>query len=571
MRDYTTDDPALENIKRRRTISLMIASAIVAIAAVLPFFAVMDAPFLHDDHWAVVNNPLVVGDFDIAKIFRSNAWGGEVQHLHIPNYRPLSVVSLAVTSAVAGFNPAPYRAENIALHASVAIAILLLLTRLAVPLVIAFLAALAFAVHGIHAEAVAFVVNREEILATLLVLFAVFVYVGQTGFRDPRHPTRNPQASGRFGLALSAVLFALALLSKENGVALMIILPVMTILWPREKGQGLALMKVIAVLGAVFAVYLTLRLNALGHLGASFIAWQDNPLVAHGHFTRIIGALEVVTVAGRLLVAPFNMTVDYGFNALPVGQAGFSVAAIFGVAIVISVVAIGVAVARSRPLVSLGLGIVATAWFPVSSFAFPSSILFAERSLYMPSAGLVIALAGIFQRRCSVVFQSRFQTVGVIVLSLWSLVLLVSLVDRVPDFKSSKALFSASLVNRPASTRLENNLGVALMDEGDWTSAEKRFQNAVSIDPTNAEAHNNLGLVLSNAGRPGEAVKEFTMALNINPRMTSALVNLCKLLVHHQRYEQAESICHAGKSAGGEVESELQRIREGGFSVINTN
>ena len=147
-----------------------IAVALVGLAAVLPYMSTLDTPFLLDDVRAVEENPNVIGDFDPARLATSNAWGNAYGYENIPNYRPLSVLTLAATHAVVGLEPVAYRVVNVLLYAALCIAVFLLLLRLGVSRVAALAAGLGFALHPVHVEAVAFAVNREELLAGLFFL-----------------------------------------------------------------------------------------------------------------------------------------------------------------------------------------------------------------------------------------------------------------------------------------------------------------------------------------------------------------------------------------------------------------
>jgi Flp pilus assembly protein TadD len=125
-------------------------------------------------------------------------------------------------------------------------------------------------------------------------------------------------------------------------------------------------------------------------------------------------------------------------------------------------------------------------------------------------------------------------------------------------------LFASSLANRPGSTRLHGNLGVALMDAGRWAAADRQLRTALVLDPTNAEAHHNLGLVLASAGRPREAEAEFREALALRPGMRVALAALCLLLEGRDRHEEALPVCDAAARKGADVACARWRIETGG-------
>src|SRR5262245_12176897 len=166
---------------------------LVVLAAVLAVAPALDGRFIYDDQYYLVENPAVRGE--------SSPWttplGSPAQAL----WRPLTVATFALQwngPEAAG----PLRAVNVALHALTAVLLLLLARRLGLPGEAAVLAALLFAVHPVHAEAVAWVSGRAELLAAALVLASWLSYL----------------APGGLAAATCAACFGAALLCKENAL-----------------------------------------------------------------------------------------------------------------------------------------------------------------------------------------------------------------------------------------------------------------------------------------------------------------------------------------------------------------
>ena len=182
-------------------------------AALLPFPGGLGLPLLNDDRMAVIQNPNVQGDIDVSRIFSTNSWGSVEYYRHTPNYRPLSVLTLAATRAAFGLDPVPYKAANLALHAMASLLLLALLRRLGVRPLASTAGAVAFAVHPVHSEALLFAVNREEVLVAAWLLAILLLVVRRSGLVAAQ--ARRPW--GAASLAGLGVLLALALLSKESG------------------------------------------------------------------------------------------------------------------------------------------------------------------------------------------------------------------------------------------------------------------------------------------------------------------------------------------------------------------
>jgi hypothetical protein len=122
-----------------------------------------------DDGWAVVNHPHV-RTFDVAGMFREQAGFAGGVTVAGP-YRPVAALSNAVNYALHGAAPGGYHAVNVALHAVTTLLVYALARRLLEVLAPtraragALGAALLFAVHPAHVEAVAPMVGRGDLLA----------------------------------------------------------------------------------------------------------------------------------------------------------------------------------------------------------------------------------------------------------------------------------------------------------------------------------------------------------------------------------------------------------------------
>jgi protein O-mannosyl-transferase len=125
-------------------------------------------------------------------------------------FRPVTFATFAMNWIVAGFQPFGYHLINLFLHAAVVVLLFFVLRQalegLACCGFLSFAAAMLFAVHPVHTEAVSSVVGRSELLAAAFLLAAWLFHL-----------------QDRYILALLS--FALALLSKESAVGLLPLAP----------------------------------------------------------------------------------------------------------------------------------------------------------------------------------------------------------------------------------------------------------------------------------------------------------------------------------------------------------
>jgi hypothetical protein len=551
----------VKNVQPRFAIAGL--AALVFLAAVLPGLRGLNYPFLFDDNWAVVNNPLVVDSLDVKEIFSSNAWGSTANYSHTPNYRPLPVLSLAATHKMVGLNPLLYRLTNLMLHGAASVALMLLALSLGAGITASALGALWFAAHPIHAEAIFFVVTREELTSTLLILTLLILAVKAFQSPGPEIGTRQQDKKQRaLLLILTGTVTILALLFKEGAVTIPFLLIAVGAALPGSSWKTIATMAGTAFV--MLITYLGLRYWVLGSITTAHIPWQDNPLVLVGPFERIKSALNLVPLALSLLVFPMKTTVDYGFNATGLPQTASLGLALVGSLIIISGLALYFWSAFSKhksALIAVGVAVLAIPYALISNLIIPSSVLFGERLLYLPSAGFALILVGIAEFLRTKVSSRFIGFSAAAVVVLFCLGFMGMLASRNSDFKNAKSLFDSSLAAYPGSTRLWNNLGLALQQDGDLEAGLTAIERSLSIDPTNASALNNRGRVLMQLGRPQEAMDSLVKAIEMRPGMPAALGNLCILLASQPDVVRATNICQLAVEKGAPVDEVLEMLK----------
>lgn len=133
----------------------------------------------------------------------------------------------------AGLRATPYHAANVALH-GLATGLVLLVARTVTCRLGAMLSASLFAVHPVHADAVASVVGRADVLSCVFFLLSFLCYgrhvrardarpqqhLGGSGRRMPRAPPKSGVCPVAAAYLAFCVLFALlSMLAKENGIS----------------------------------------------------------------------------------------------------------------------------------------------------------------------------------------------------------------------------------------------------------------------------------------------------------------------------------------------------------------
>nr|XP_054488211.1 protein O-mannosyl-transferase TMTC1 [Agelaius phoeniceus] len=194
------------------------AAAVLAGLCVLCYGNSLRGEFVHDDVWAIVNNPDVRAAAPVSAAFANDFWGKRMaENTSHKSYRPLCVLTFKLNILLAGMNPVYFHAVNVILHCLVTLVLMYTCDKAVFKdCRLAFVTALFFAVHPIHTEAVTGIVGRADVLACLLFLLAFLSYnrsVDQLYVGEHFPPTASP-----FFLLLSLFLGTCAMLVKETGV-----------------------------------------------------------------------------------------------------------------------------------------------------------------------------------------------------------------------------------------------------------------------------------------------------------------------------------------------------------------
>ncbi|HZU96869.1 MAG TPA: tetratricopeptide repeat protein [Planctomycetota bacterium] len=469
-----------------------IAVALVALLAHLP---ALGADFTFDDHAIVEQNPRlsVHGLHDVLELAASNYWGPAAERSGERLFRPLPLLTYALERAVAP-GPALPHATNVLLHALAAVAALALFRQVVRHERGALVGALLFAAHPLHAEAVAGVVGRAEVLALLFSLVAL-------------------ERTGR-GSLLAGPAFFLALASKESAVAALAIALVRAFLERSASWRGLAAMAVALV------VYVGARAWALGALLPGEAAHTLGDMPVSG---RALVALAVYRDAWRSVLLPFGGTVAH--FPFPRTDAAALLAAVLVQIACAFVLAAG---AGSRRALALGVAGFELALLPVSNLV-PIGVVFAERLLYAPSAWASLAVGAALGPLVRTDLARALTAIAIGLMALGS-------ARNDTTWHDELTLWHRTQERFPEETLPKLHLAEVLLAENEREGAALYLEQVVKefpdTQPLKAKAWGLLGLALAKKSRvrSDEALAE---AVRLAPMDARVFVTLARV-----RYEE---------------------------------
>ena len=91
----------------------------------------------------------------------------------------------------------------------------------------------------------------------------------------------------------------------------------------------------------------------------------------------------------------------------------------------------------------------------------------------------------------------------------------------------------------PDDAAIQNNLGNALKDFGQYHAAVESYRRALAIAPDFADVHNNLGNALKRLGQINDALASYHRALQIEPNYADAHFNLANTHLNLGQIEEA--------------------------------
>lgn len=462
--------------------------------------------FAYDDIWIIVNNPRVHGLSRWADWFTTSYWPTREGSL----YRPLTTTGFALQWWIGGGTPFVFHLLNVALYVAGTVAV----TRLAalvLPASAALIVGALFAVHPAHVEATANVVGQSELWVGLIMVSATFIYV--------RARRGGPLSKGT--IVSLAALYLTGALFKEHALTLPAWFAVAELTVLRDVGGSMReRAKSLAPLAMYFAVVVLIALVArwavLGALGGDLSHPAMRGVGAGG---RVLMMLGVLPDLARLLVWPAQLYADYSPDHVIV-LAELSRTQINGLIVAIGFALIVIIAWRQSRPAAFGLLVASAAWLPTANILFPSGILLAERTLYMPTAGVLIAvgtaIAWVQQR---VANRASIQQVAGALVALVLVLGSVRSIDRAGVWRSSPDLFMVMRRDEPESFRARYAWGDHLFSRGDLRGGERELRAAIRIFPNYGNTYEDLAHRYREHGLCPAAIPLYETAIRLDPKL----------------------------------------------------
>jgi hypothetical protein len=373
----------LSDVSERQSLSRfsdLTLLAFLVVGAALPYLNTLRNGLVSDDEMQVLQNPYIRNFHHWAKIFTTQATS------YIPGmpnfYRPLMNVEYLLCYQVFGPRPFGFHLLNIVLNVAVVGAVFLVTKRMFQDRNLALMAAVLFAIHPIHSEAIAWIAASPDLELSLfyLLTFWLFLAVARPG--------------GRFSYLAQLAMagsFLLALLSKEQAVRLPLLATVYEHFYRADRAETRPAQKVLryAVLWLLTVAYLLFRVHVLGALSSGF---SMNRLTWYQTF---VSAIALVGQYLWKILWPVDLRVFCPFHPF---SGLFDLVVVGGVAALTACSALFFFLWRRAKPLSFGLVWMLATLAPALNARWMPIFAFAERYLYLPSVGFCWLLGWGFLR-----------------------------------------------------------------------------------------------------------------------------------------------------------------------------
>jgi tetratricopeptide (TPR) repeat protein len=450
-------------------------------------------------------------------------------------YRPLTPIMFSVEYAIFGKSPMAGHIINVLLYALLCMLIYKLIVLMMLPVIgnhrgfylFVFLAALLFAAHPIHTEAVANIKGRDEIMSMMgavLSLYFALKYV---------------DTKKNINLFITGIVFFLGLMAKETTITYLAVIPLAAYFFRNGAVKKAAIPTLVVLTSSI--IFIMIRTSVLGFdFGGSPKELMNNPFIkiagnSYVPFSFGEKAATIVYTLGKyigLLLFPHPLTHDYYPRHIDIMTFG-NWKVILSLIAYLGLGAYAIMTIRKKSIISFCILYFFITLSIVSNIVFPIGTNMSERFMFMPSLGFCVLLAYLLFNYLG---QKKEKTM-VVLASILLLGYGIKTVTRNNVWKNDFTLFTTDVKTSRNSAKVLNAAGGALVTES--AKPENASQKIEMLDKaipylTKAlEIHpnyKNAALLLGNAyfykSDFDAAIKSYERALAIAPEYKEAIKNL---------------------------------------------
>ncbi|MDD1744312.1 MAG: hypothetical protein LUQ20_00635 [Candidatus Methanoperedens sp.] len=465
---------------------------IITVLTVLAYGNSLRGDFVCDDRPMIINNEKIASIEYLPHYFTHGVW--DISNLGIKDeflYRPLFLVYLFLNYQIWGVSPFGFHLASLLLHICNSILVFFLLRKvlLSQETIIPLLGTIIFAVHPVHTESVSWISGATDLILTFFFLSSFLFYLI---YRDNHKSIL---------LLLSIISFIFSLLSKEVAV----VLPLIIIAYDYLKDKKIYT-KNLFIFILVTILYLLLRGTVLGGISGTL----------QFSFAGLKNVIEFISGYIKLLFIPWPLV--FYFSISESDFINFK-GVIFSAAAFISIV---IYVIKDRKSLFPVIWIFVTL-LPALLLAFHSRPAFAERFLYLPSAGFVVFLAYLIEKP----FE-QYRKITILFTSLIIFVFSAITVRANLEWKNDEVFYFKAIRNNQHYAGAYLGLAQYYERKGQIEQAIAVYTNSLNyIAKTDkSDVYEGIALIYGQKGDTETSIYYYQKVLEINPKRSGALVGI---------------------------------------------
>jgi tetratricopeptide (TPR) repeat protein len=537
-----------KKVKKQSNRHLLFPAILIGVLAFLIYSNTLGHQYTLDDFSAIKDNYVTQkGVEGIPTIFKTHYRYG---YWNSPGelYRPFTLAMFALEWEIAPDSPFIGHLMNVIFYALTGALLFVFLAQIfkGYSLLLPFFAALIYVSHPVHVEVVANIKSRDEIMAFLGCLGAVF-------------GLWNYWKGGKMKwLIIGLMSYFIAMFSKENAITFLAIFPLVGYFFSKKSLKEI--LPICALFLIPVVVYLSVRQGVIGNvLRAKETVALDNVLYAtESSMEQFATAILLLGKYLWTLIFPHPLGSDFGYNQIPITDFSDWRVLLSGL-VHLGLLGYAIKGLKTKKIESFAI------LFYLINFSIFSNIFikigssFGDRFLYVASLGFAIGVVAVFMKLMKVNLHEKGQNIlnlvkknipfsgimGVIIL-----LFCAKTMSRNTVWYDSYSLYAADIKNAPNSAKLNYHYALETAKKGDdekdpnrkkerYTEAKKYLNKAIEIYPQYHDAYGRLGLTYYYEKNPSEALKNYELSIKYKPNNATVYSNMGTLYFEQQNYQKA--------------------------------
>ena len=430
------------------------------------YWMCLEYKYVLDDQIVITDNDYtqkgIAGIWDILSTESFSGYFGEQKDLVAgARYRPLSIVTFAIEQSIFGDNPFIRHFINVLLYGLFGLMVFRIFSIL-VPqkesspwfLSIPFVMVWLYLLHPVHSEVVANIKGRDEIMTAMGAmgaLYFVFKYL----------PSRNIAY-----LVGSGVSMFLGLMSKENAITFLAVIPLTMYFFTKPRGNDYLIALLPSLLATI--LYVIIRTNIIGYFlssGKQITDLMNDPFLEMDSIEKLATIMYTFGEYIRLLIFPHPLTHDYYPYHIPIMNFA-KPGTLISLAVYLALAYVFIKNWRNKSIYAWSIAFFVITLSIVSNLVFPVGTFMNERFLFIPSIAFSLVCAWVFSKYGWHASKPWLKWVSLVLLVLLSAGYAFKTYTRIPAWKNALSLNGSAAMVSDKSARSNCFMATALYELG---------------------------------------------------------------------------------------------------------